>query len=136
MDAQYDLAFLYDNGYGLQLDYTAARTWYRKAAEQGHVTAQWNLGAIYANGLGVPEDLDTAIAWYRKAVDQGHVTAQYDLGILYSSGKGIEKDDVQALFLINQQLIRLRHRLSIKAIVIRSVPPKQRPQSTPVHALI
>ena len=91
VDAQYDLAFLYDNGYGLQLDYTAARTWYRKAAEQGHVTAQWNLGAIYANGLGVPEDLDTAIAWYRKAVDQGHVTAQYDLGILYSSGKGIEK---------------------------------------------
>ena len=102
MDAQYDLAFLYDNGYGVELDYTEARTWYHKAADQGHSAAQWNLGAIYANGLGVPEDLGTAINWYRKAAQNGHVTAQYDLGILYSSGKGIEQDDIEALLLIDK----------------------------------
>ena len=37
-------------------DFAAARSWYRKAAEQGLVKAQLNLGVMYANGRGAPQD--------------------------------------------------------------------------------
>jgi TPR repeat protein len=42
--AQYNLGIMYDNGQDVPQDYTAAASWYRKAAEQGHAQAQFNLG--------------------------------------------------------------------------------------------
>ena len=62
-DAQYDLGFLYDNGYGVAQDYQAALTWYRKAAEQGHAYALWNLGVMHAHGIGRAKDYTQAEAW-------------------------------------------------------------------------
>ncbi len=100
-DAQYDLGFLYDNGYGVVQDYQAALTWYRKAAEQGHAYAQWNLGVMHAHGIGLAKDYTQAAAWYRKAAEQGHTSGQYDLGLMYSSGNGVPQDYVQALVWVN-----------------------------------
>ncbi len=61
--AQFNLAFMYDNGQGVPHDYTTAAFWYLAAAEQGHPDAAWNLGMMYASGQGVARDYVEAYKW-------------------------------------------------------------------------
>jgi TPR repeat protein len=56
--------------------------WYRKAAEQGYVSAQNNLGAMYAQGKGVPENSIKAYVWWSMAKTQGAEPAKENLDIL------------------------------------------------------
>ena len=44
--AQYNLGFLYDNGWGVPEDDAEAVRWYRLAADQGDASAQYNLGVV------------------------------------------------------------------------------------------
>ena len=87
------------------VDHAEASTWYRKAAEQGHVEAQYMLGWMNHRGFmdnASPSDLTArdfvaAVAWYRKAAEQGHVEAQYNLGRMYHQGRGVPQDFVAAV---------------------------------------
>jgi TPR repeat protein len=45
-DAQYELAYLYENGLGVPKDETRALELYQQAADQGHPAAQANLDAM------------------------------------------------------------------------------------------
>jgi len=60
-DAQYNLAYLYEAGQGVEQDLREAIRWYLAAAEQGHADAQVNLGYMYDVGKGVEQDYATAI---------------------------------------------------------------------------
>ncbi len=70
-----------------------AASWYRKAAEQGHVEAQFNLGMMFRKHRVIP-DCPTpdwfesqsveAQKWFALAANQGHANAQYQLGLMYS----------------------------------------------------
>jgi len=62
--------------------YESAVDQYRKAAEQGYVTAQFNLGVLYEYGLGVRQDYGQALVWYRKAAEQGDQEAKIQLNQL------------------------------------------------------
>ena len=70
--AQFRLAYMYVNGYGVPEDMTEAARWYRRAAEQGLAPAQFNLGWLYFLGRGVPQDDKEAVRWYRLAAAQGN----------------------------------------------------------------
>ncbi|TPU86197.1 tetratricopeptide repeat protein, partial [Acinetobacter baumannii] len=59
-DAQNNLAALYAQGKGVELNNKKAFELYSKAAEQGNEKAQNNLGAIYALGIGVNQDYKKA----------------------------------------------------------------------------
>ncbi len=74
--AQYNLAFMYDNGQGVPQDHVQAVKWYRTAAEQGSARAQNNVGVMYHTGEGVLQDYAEAAKWYRKAAEQGYADAQ------------------------------------------------------------
>jgi uncharacterized protein len=63
-DAQLNMGFMYDNGYGVPQDYKKAITWYRRAAEQDNKRAQYNLGLMYDMGYGVPQNKVQAHMWY------------------------------------------------------------------------
>jgi hypothetical protein len=63
-DAQLNLGFMYDNGYGIMQDYRKAIAWYRRSAEQGNKRAQYNLGLMYDVGHGVPRSRVHAHMWY------------------------------------------------------------------------
>ncbi len=54
-------------------DYAAAASYYRKAAECGHIAAQYNLAFLYEQGLGVKQDFAESAVWYRKAADDARV---------------------------------------------------------------
>ena len=92
------LAILYNDGLGdVAQDDVEAVKWYRKAAEQGNVSAQWMLGRMYAKGEGVVENDAEAVKWYRKAAEQGLEIAQFNLARTYDTGQGVAEDDAEAV---------------------------------------
>ncbi len=77
--AQFNLAFMYDNGQGVSHDYRAAASWYYAAANQGHPDAAWNLGMMYVSGQGVHQDYFEAYKWLSISALSGNVTVDEDL---------------------------------------------------------
>ena len=57
MNAQNNIAVLYDNGLGVELDFKKAFSYYLLSANQGFMIAQFNLGVVYETGKGVDADL-------------------------------------------------------------------------------
>ena len=81
--SQYHLGVLYNDGKGVEKDYTQAASWYLKAAQQGHSKAQLYLGLLYQNGSGVQRDYKKAVLYFTKSAEQDEQKAQYYLGKLY-----------------------------------------------------
>ena len=48
-NAQYNLGIMYDQGHGVDVNFSKAIKWYEKAAEQGHAKAQERIKEIIAN---------------------------------------------------------------------------------------
>lgn len=77
-------------------DYSAALTFFEKAAEKGNSTAQVHLGWIYDLGLGVMKNHAKAAVWYRLAAEQGDSTAQFNLAAMHDQGVGVLQDYAEA----------------------------------------
>ena len=73
---QFKYGQMYEEGNGIDRDYTKALNWYHRAADQNHPEAQYKLGVIYANGLGTEQNVDRARSWLIAAATQGHGKAQ------------------------------------------------------------
>ncbi len=65
--AQTYVAEIYENGMGVDPDFSTAARWYQKAADQGDSRAMIGLGNLYELGRGVAKDTTQAMNWYRKA---------------------------------------------------------------------
>lgn len=95
-------------------------SWYRRAAEQGHVSAQYDLGVMlenkYSTGKNIKKEKDwdsvkkEAITWLLRAAKNSHVNALelltkhqgepdvcYELGMMYAQGQGVQKNLGQAV---------------------------------------
>lgn len=94
--AQYLLGKSYEKGNGVEVDYSKAANWYRKAAAQGLAKAQNRLGYLCVKGIGVTQDYAEAAVWFRMAANQGDAMAQCNLGFSYASGKGVPQDYAMA----------------------------------------
>jgi TPR repeat protein len=94
--AQSLLGLLYYRGQGVEQDFAAAGTWFRKAADQDDAPAQFYLGVMFSKGEGVPQDKAQATKWFHSAADLGDAQAQYNLGLSYTNGDGDEPDNVRA----------------------------------------
>ena len=70
---------MYAEGQGVTQNYTKAKYWYKKAAEQGNANAQNNLGVLYENGQGVTQNVTQAKSWFEKVAAQGNTLAQHAL---------------------------------------------------------
>jgi TPR repeat protein len=90
-DARTNLAWMYEQGNGVQQDFKEAVKLYQTAAEQGSARAAYSLGVLYYNGKGTPKSLENAMKWYRIAASQGDTKAQYNLGFMYANGEGVPK---------------------------------------------
>ncbi|HSE77019.1 MAG TPA: hypothetical protein VLG66_03375 [Alphaproteobacteria bacterium] len=68
----FDTAVYYQRGLGTPVDPTAARLWFERAANAGHVAAMEILGKIYREGRdGAPVDAARAEYWEKRAADEG-----------------------------------------------------------------
>ncbi len=74
--AQDKLAWMYQNGWGVEQNYTQAVSWFRKAAEQGNTEAITSMGLMYIKGWGVPQDYDLSLEWYSRAAAKGSEVAK------------------------------------------------------------
>ena len=75
-DAQYNLAHIYETGFGVPVDERKAASWYKKAANQGHRDAQLKLGMLYVIGKGTRQSEIKGARWVRKAADDGSSIAK------------------------------------------------------------
>lgn len=84
-EAQYQLAILYSKGEGVVKDWKQTVYWFRKAAEQEHLSSYVELGNCYKGGHGVQQDYNEMLNWYRKAADKNFADAQVNLRLLLFS---------------------------------------------------
>ena len=87
--AQYNLAFLYRQGIGVNQDLVQMKDWLVKAASQNHAKAQYELGECYLHGWGVNADQEQAFKWLSEAdargeervkqlIDENHLTNEFE----------------------------------------------------------
>ncbi|MGN8702672.1 TIR domain-containing protein, partial [Catenibacterium mitsuokai] len=88
--------YCYENGYGVEKNYTQAVYYYNKAIDLGNIKAMSNLGACYYHGYGTEKDYTKAVTYYNKAIDLGNINAMLQLGICYYYGHGVKQDYKQA----------------------------------------
>ena len=75
-EAQYNIGWMYMNGYGLRVNDTLALQWWQRASQQQHADASFSIGMLYSLGEGdIPRDADRAIDYYVLALEQGHEDA-------------------------------------------------------------
>jgi TPR repeat protein len=84
--AQNNLGLCYENGKGVEKDYSMAFSWYTLATKQGLGAAQNNLAMCWKEGKGVEKNLSKAIRLFTILADQGHAVAQYNLSLCYENG--------------------------------------------------
>ena len=75
-EAQYNIGWMYLNGYGLAINDSLALEWWQQASNQGYTDATFSLAMLYSVGDGqVDKDLDRALDYYLIAIDDGHEDA-------------------------------------------------------------
>jgi uncharacterized protein len=102
-EAQFWLAFAYEQNWFGTTDVKAAVKWYQKAAQGCDPDAQVELGHKYEHGEGVEQSFKLAAEWYRRAAAYvpdlgGAHQGRNQLGLLYMEGRGAPQDYVQAYF--------------------------------------
>ena len=70
--------------------YENAFTYFRNAAEQGHVKSQYKLAQMYQEGIGISESKKHAAKWYTMAAEQGSEEAQYKIALMDMGETGKE----------------------------------------------
>jgi len=82
--AQYNLAMMYAEGDGTDVNDKKAVDWYIKAARSGHIKAQNNLGLRYHNGKGVAVDEYKSLYWFIEASKKGHLPSVFNIASTHS----------------------------------------------------
>jgi hypothetical protein len=62
-----ELGYMYEQGWGVPLDYAQSSLWYRRAATAGDAQARVDLGLMYEHGQGTRADFKQAMALYEEA---------------------------------------------------------------------
>lgn len=75
--AMNNLAFMYQNGFGVQKNLSNAFHWYQVAANEGDGEAQANLGLMYQDGSAVPHDMVQAYKWFAISAEQGNILGKH-----------------------------------------------------------
>lgn len=97
IDAQLDLALMYEEGKYIPQNYAKAVYWYQKAANKKNIDAQYRLGTLYYEGKYIAQNYAKALRWYKKAAKQGDVQAQYNVAYIYEHALGVKQDDMNAI---------------------------------------
>lgn len=75
-EAQYNIGWMYLNGYGLAINDSLALEWWQRASNQGYTDAAFSLAMLYSMGDGqVKKDPGRALDYYLIAIDDGHEDA-------------------------------------------------------------
>lgn len=90
--AQYQMALIYLNGFGVKKDSNKAFELLSLSSAQNYPDALFSLSLMYSEGDIVKKDLKTAFALMERAAIRNLVSAQFNLGVMYFNGTGTYKD--------------------------------------------
>lgn len=76
VNAQFNLAVMYNDGSGVKKDNAQAFSWFYKAAANNDPQSQYIVGQCYEEGDGIPTDKKKAAYWYQKSLDNGYQKAE------------------------------------------------------------
>lgn len=89
-DAAFNLGQAYRLGRGVSANLAAAKTWFERSAEKGHVDAQTTLGLLlFQNG-----DQTEGLRWLKNAAEKGEPRALLVYGTALVNGDGLTQDPV------------------------------------------
>ena len=91
-DAADYIAYIYDNGLGVEVDKNEAFKWCLKGAEAGDIYAQNRLANKYLKGEGCKRNLGEALDWLRTAAEAGNAFSASELSKMYRSGQYFSVD--------------------------------------------
>lgn len=94
--SSYFLAWLYENGTGVEQDLEKAAYWFRLASEQGDREAQLSYAMICALGKGMEEDISAACHWATVSYHGGNPKALQTLQVIRSRADGEAADATRA----------------------------------------
>jgi uncharacterized protein len=97
-DAEFNLGQAFRLGRGVQTNLAAAKSWFEKAADQGHVDAQTTLGLL----LFENSDQAEGLKWLKKAAAQGDPRALLVYGTALVNGDSITQDPPLGYAYINR----------------------------------
>jgi len=81
-DCQWQVGSMYHYGHGVDVDYTQALPWIKKAAVQDFPSAVHQLGVMYYEGKGVTSSWRRAREHYARAIELGDSTAMENMQAL------------------------------------------------------
>jgi TPR repeat protein len=86
-EAQYNIGWMYLNGYGLMMNDSIALQWWQRAHDQGYTDATFSIAMLYGLGEGqVGRDMDKAVEYYLMAVEDGHEDANMIIRSMLARG--------------------------------------------------
>jgi len=86
-EAQYNIGWMYLNGYGLMMNDSKALDWWQRASDQGYTDASFSIAMLYNLGEGqVEKDMDKAIDYYLMVVEDGHEDANMIIRSMLARG--------------------------------------------------
>jgi len=94
--AQYQMAVIYQQGYGVPKNGMKALELFKLSAAQNYSDAQFELALIYSEGALVNQDLKKAFELTYKAAKKSLASAQFNLAVMYANGTGTKQDDFKA----------------------------------------
>jgi TPR repeat protein len=97
-DAQFNLGQAYRLGRGVPTNLSAAKTWFGRSANQGHLDAQTTLGLLlFQNG-----DQVEGLKWLKQAAAKGEPRALLVYGTALVNGDGVTQDAVLGYAYVNR----------------------------------
>jgi hypothetical protein len=89
-DAEFNLAQAYRLGRGVPINLAAAKSWFERAANKGHVDAETTLGLLlFENG-----DQASGLKWLKAAAEQGEPRALLVYGTALFNGDSVAQDPI------------------------------------------
>lgn len=83
-------------------DKAGAFEWYKRAANNGEMSAYYYVGNAYENGEGVEKNETEAARWYENRLSHGmNVGCANGLGAMYYNGTGVPQDYAKAFQLLS-----------------------------------
>src|SRR3954470_23950762 len=89
LDACFEIGYrmAFGRGFSKARPWKQIFTFWRTAAEGGHIRAMFYLATCYDYAQGTKQNLRLAFDWYLKAAKAGHRDSQYNVGFFYGTGE-------------------------------------------------
>jgi TPR repeat protein len=93
-EAQFNLAFMYENAQGTQRDLFAAAKWYELAAGQNYPMSESMLQVVQRK---IHEEIQKALLEWLPKAEAGDAKSQLTVSQILSTGKRATEDNIEAL---------------------------------------